>query len=154
MIKLLHFALIAILLGGAGKLYTLKYQATADVTHIQRLKNDIAKEKDTIQRLEAEWAYLNRPDYLQSMVEKHLAMKPLALNQIGIRDIRERPHPLPDPLTRMLEAMERANKEVVTAKITPKKPAPKAMIKPRYSKPRDITDIIAGLEPKKAKKKP
>ena len=42
----------------------------------------IAKERDAINVLRAEYALLIRPDRLQALADKQLDMQPLALNQI------------------------------------------------------------------------
>jgi hypothetical protein len=166
--KLINLSLLAALTFGAIWLYQTKYQTIGYVTKISRLKQEIVKEREFINRLEADWTFLNRPDYLQPLVERHLSMKPMALSQIGLGSLAERPAPLPDPLTKMLEAMGQANKEIQTAKIIKapvqsqklaivkppslktKAPLPRFAAKPK--KTPDLSDYLASLEPQAKKR--
>jgi hypothetical protein len=150
MLRLINLIFIGALLSAAGFVYSVKYDATFEVSKITKLTREIAKERDKVNRLNAEWAYLNRPEYLQPIVEKHLAMQPLALSQVGMFNLRDRQAPGPDPLTRMLEALERADKEIITAKIivpkTNKTVALKPVLKPKtVVKQQTLADVIAGL---------
>lgn len=43
---------------------------------IAHLKNEIAREKNEIRVLEVEWAYLNRPERLESLASKYLNLVP------------------------------------------------------------------------------
>lgn len=170
MFRFINFILIGFLLAAAGFLYSVKYEAASDTGKITKLTREIAKEQDKINRLNAEWAYLNRPEYLQPVVEKHLDMRPVTLAQIGAMGLRERQAPAQDPLTRMLENLERADREVITAKLRDKKPVKplalpvkkpvlavnsKPIVKP-HPKPKmqTLADVIASLDKPKGKAKP
>jgi hypothetical protein len=170
MFRFINFILIGGLLSAAGFLYSVKYEAAGDTGKITKLTREIAKEQDKINRLNAEWAYLNRPEYLQPIVEKHLDMRPMTISQIGASGLRERQPPAIDPLTRMLENLERADRDVITAKLKDKKPLkptalplkkpvlslkPKQTAKPQPKpKMQTLADVIAGLDKPKGKVKP
>lgn len=80
-------------------MFAVKYevQSVADqVTQTVRRADDTERE---IRVLDAEWAYLNRPDALAQMNQRLLALGPIATKQLrtNIADIPMRPVPLPAP---------------------------------------------------------
>ncbi|MFM9890779.1 MAG: hypothetical protein ACKVOE_09120 [Rickettsiales bacterium] len=64
-------------------LYLVKYNAQCMQREVAALKHDLANEKESLHLLNAEWAYLNRPERLQELAEKHLELVPLDSRQIG-----------------------------------------------------------------------
>ena len=80
--RLLHVIAIAALIGSAAYVYSVKYQAIYASEQIVKTRHQIAKERDAINLLRAEYAHLVRPDRLQALADKQLDMQPLALNQI------------------------------------------------------------------------
>ncbi len=72
-------------------LYKVKYQ-------VQTLKNEVAStsrelehEREALHVVNAEWAYLNRPQRLQQLAAKYLASTDLTVNQIA--EVEEIPFP-------------------------------------------------------------
>ncbi len=63
-------------------LFGVKYQTIYASEQIVKTRHQIAKERDAINLLRAEYAHLTRPDRLQALADKQLDMQPLALNQI------------------------------------------------------------------------
>jgi cell division protein FtsL len=80
--RLLHLVAIGALIGSAAYVYRLKYQAIFEAEQIVKIKHQIARTKDEIGVLHAEYEHLARPDRVQELADKLLQMQPLALNQI------------------------------------------------------------------------
>ena len=80
--RLLHLVAIGALIGSAAYVYRLKYQAIFEAEQIVKIKHQIARAKDEIGVLHAEYEHLARPDRVQELADKLLQMQPLALNQI------------------------------------------------------------------------
>jgi hypothetical protein len=63
-------------------LYLVKYS----VEHIQRdvvaMRDHLGREKESLHLLNAEWAYLNRPDRLERLADHHLDLVPLDSKRI------------------------------------------------------------------------
>lgn len=63
-------------------LYLVKYTVQDVQRNVVELKADLGQEKESLHLLNAEWAYLNRPDRLQKLADRHLDMIPLDSRQI------------------------------------------------------------------------
>lgn len=66
--------------------YRVNYAAQAALNRVASLQAEIAREHEAISVLEAEWAYLNRPDRLRALVAQHddvLGLEPLVPEQFG-----------------------------------------------------------------------
>lgn len=74
--------LLAAVLIGCG-LYQLKYEVQAKEERLARLNRQILQEQEAIHVLNAEWAFLNRPDRLADLANRHLEMTPVAPAQFG-----------------------------------------------------------------------
>lgn len=77
---LVHMVCIAALAIG---LYLVKYSVQDVQREVGSLKAQLASEKESLHLLNAEWAYLNRPDRLRQLADKHLDLMPLDSRQIG-----------------------------------------------------------------------
>ncbi|HYF53388.1 MAG TPA: hypothetical protein VEA41_03940 [Salinarimonas sp.] len=105
MIRLLHVLAILGLLGSAGYAYSIKYEATYYAEQIAKLRGRIARERDAIAVLRAEWQLLNRPDRLQEAAERHLDLQTLSPHQLArFPDLPTRA-PRTDQIARKLEAL-------------------------------------------------
>ncbi|WP_332691307.1 cell division protein FtsL [Bosea sp. (in: a-proteobacteria)] len=103
MIKLLHVIAIGALVSSALYAYTIKYETTLEAEQLQKLRAKAQRERDAIAVLKAEWQYLNRPDRLQALSDRHLDLQPLVINQIvRLSDIPTR-GPKVDSIGRKLE---------------------------------------------------
>ncbi|MBN9436519.1 hypothetical protein [Bosea sp. (in: a-proteobacteria)] len=103
MIKLLHVIAIGALVSSALYAYSIKYETTLEAEQLQKLKAKAQRERDAIAVLKAEWQFLNRPDRLQALADRHLDLQPLAINQIvRLSDIPNR-GPKVDSIGRKLE---------------------------------------------------
>lgn len=91
MIRLLHVFAIAVLLSSAAYAYTIKYEALFHSEQLAKLKSRAQKERETIAVLKAEWQLLNRPERLQAVVDRHLELPPLQVQQLArFSDIPEK----------------------------------------------------------------
>jgi cell division protein FtsL len=103
MIKLLHVIAIGALVSSAVYAYTIKYETTLAAEHLQKLKTQTQRERDAIAVLKAEWQYLNRPDRLQVLADRHLDLQPFSVTQVvRVSDIPTR-GPKVDAIGRKLE---------------------------------------------------
>ncbi|MGO4404042.1 hypothetical protein AB4Z10_07215 [Bosea sp. RAF48] len=82
MIKLLHVIAIGALVSSAVYAYSIKYETTLAAEHLQKLKTKTQRERDAIQVLKAEWQFLNRPDRVQALAERHLDLQPFVVTQV------------------------------------------------------------------------
>jgi cell division protein FtsL len=80
--RLLHIIGIGALIASAVYVYGLKYQTIYASEQIVKTRHLIARERDAINMLRAEYAHLTRPDRLQALADKQLEMQPLRLDQI------------------------------------------------------------------------
>lgn len=103
MIKLLHVVAIGALVSSALYAYSIKYETTLQAEQLQKLKAKAQRERDAIAVLKAEWQFLNRPERLQALADKHLDLQPLTTAQIvRLSDIPNR-GPKVDSIGRKLE---------------------------------------------------
>ncbi len=90
MLRYLNALAIAALICSALYAYSIKYETIYFSEQIVKMKHEIAREKEAINVLHAEWAHLTRPERIQSLAEKHLELQPQSITQIV------RPNDLPD----------------------------------------------------------
>ena len=69
-------AALSLALAAAG-MYHLKYEVAALEAEKQATARALAGERETIHVLAAEWAYLNRPERLAELAQRHLDLVPL-----------------------------------------------------------------------------
>lgn len=106
MIKLLHVAAIGGLIGSAMWAYSIKYETILQGEELARLEAAIARERDTIAVLRAEWAHLNRPDRVQTLTQSALPdIVPIGPERLArFSDLPERP-PAADAIGAKLQAL-------------------------------------------------
>lgn len=66
----------------SGILYHTSYRVQEEQEHLASLNRQIAQERQSIQVLHAEWAYLNDPSQLQRLVDAHTGLRPTRTNQL------------------------------------------------------------------------
>jgi cell division protein FtsL len=102
-IKLLHIIAIGALVSSALYAYSIKYETTLQAEQLQKLKAKAQREREAIAVLKAEWQFLNRPERLQALADKHLDLQPLQITQmVRLSDIPNR-GPKVDSIGRKLE---------------------------------------------------
>lgn len=73
-----------IVVGGvAFGLYQVKYEVQHMEEELSQVRQEIERERNALHVLEAEWSYLNRPQYLARMARKHLQMAPAEPRQVA-----------------------------------------------------------------------
>lgn len=87
--RIFNFFLLAAMLVGAIVTYNMKHKAEVAAAEVARLQAEIAKEKDAVALLKAEWSLLTQPGRLQSVVEKyagHFKLAPFTPDQLATID--------------------------------------------------------------------
>ncbi len=74
--RVINFLALGALVGAAVAVYLIKYESAWQAEEVSRLERSIAREKTVIALLKAEWSQLARPDRIQALAEKHLALAP------------------------------------------------------------------------------
>lgn len=82
MIKFLHCVAIAALVSSALYAYSIKYGTTLEAAQLQKVRAQAQREREMIAVLRAEWAFLNRPDRVQDLADRHLDLTPVKTHQI------------------------------------------------------------------------
>jgi hypothetical protein len=86
-------------------LYQLKDAVQRSEKELARLERELITSQESIHVLRAEWSYLNRPDRLSALAGRHLALVPVAPNQVG--DISALPpRPIEDAVVADLDGAE------------------------------------------------
>ena len=80
--------MVSISVAFAG-LYIVKLTVEDLSRNVEIARADLTKEQESLHLLNAEWAYLNRPDRLRALAEHHLALAPLDSRKV--EDIRSLP---------------------------------------------------------------
>ena len=62
--------------------YFVKYIVEDVQREVAKLETQVASEDESLHLLNAEWAYLNRPERLHELADKHLMLQPLDSRQI------------------------------------------------------------------------
>ena len=83
---------VVALVAAAIGLNVFKYRVQAIQEEIVHVSRDLEKERRGLHVLNAEWAYLNRPDRLQKLADKYLELSPQQGDQIA--DVATLPLPL------------------------------------------------------------
>ncbi len=86
----------AFVIGLAYWAYKENYKTQASLREVKELQQQIAQEKETIAVLNAEWAYLNRPDRLRDLVDlnfEDLKLIPLLPSHFGDSEMVSYPEP-------------------------------------------------------------
>jgi cell division protein FtsL len=121
--RILHILSIGAVIASAAYVYGVKYQAIYASEQVVKARHAIAKERDAVNVLRAEYAHLIRPDRLQALADKLLDMQPLALNQIVKADDLPIPAPKVDSIGRKLESLGLGQTATPSAGVTGATPA-------------------------------
>ena len=103
MIRFLNIVAVLCLIGSAAYAYSIKYETLYWSEQAAKLRSRIARERDSIAVLKADWQHLNRPDRLQAAVERHLDLQPASIQQLArLSDLPEKA-PRIDEIARLLQ---------------------------------------------------
>lgn len=80
--RLSNVTWLVMIAAAAYGLYFVKYQVLELQRQTAALEKELQKEVEHLHVIEAEWAYLTRPDRLQALVKKHTTLKPVAGMQV------------------------------------------------------------------------
>lgn len=78
----------------AFSLYLVKYRVQDVRDEVVALQSELAKEKEALVILDAEWSYLNRPERLRQLSQRYLHLSPLSpgalidISALPFRDMR------------------------------------------------------------------
>jgi hypothetical protein len=67
---------------GALAVYLVKYQVQGVKKDVVALQYELQQERESLKLLQAEWAYLNRPDRLRKLASRYLTIEPYSAKQI------------------------------------------------------------------------
>ncbi len=92
--RIFNAVLLAIMVGAAAVTYTIKQNAEAMANHVAQLAASIAKEREAIATLRAEWSMLVQPGRLQNLISHyadHFELQPFSADQVvSLADIPEK----------------------------------------------------------------
>ena len=103
---LLHLSTIVLVAACATWAYRVNYATQEALNRVADLRAEIAREREALAVLGAEWAYLNRPDRLRALVDANaaaLGLVPLDPAQYGeVAMVPFPPEPEPEPTEEVL----------------------------------------------------
>ena len=111
MIRVLNILLsVACVLALIG-VYGLKFQSEGIASQKLELQTTITEQQNQLSLIRADWAYLNQPNYLEPIIDRHAETLDLALisskQYKSIDELPMRPaEPDPDALTELLRSLE------------------------------------------------
>lgn len=98
--RVINVVLLLAMVAAAVVTYNLKHEAERAASRVARLHSAIAREREQIALLKAEWSALSQPSRLQQLVERyqeHFKLEPFSVSQVATLDeVPLRPTP-PEP---------------------------------------------------------
>lgn len=80
--RLVHILVIGALILAASFVYKIKFDSTLQAERVAKLRGELRRERNAIAGLRAEWGRLDTPGRIQTLANRHLALKPLKPTQI------------------------------------------------------------------------
>ena len=87
--RLFNLFVVLAMIAAAVVTYNLKHDTEAAATRVARLNSAIAKERESIALLKAEWSTLSQPSRLQQLVthyEDYFQLEPFSVSQVATLD--------------------------------------------------------------------
>jgi cell division protein FtsL len=112
MLRLIHVAVICVLVAAAAYVYKIKFDSAAQAERVAKLRREIHKERDAIALLRAEWAKLDNPARIEELAKRHLALQPVEARQFDdIGHLPPRPPQIvppdsPDAIAALIEKID------------------------------------------------
>lgn len=100
-------------------LFSIKYRVYDLKRDVAEINRQLADEQDEIHVLKAEWTYLNQPERLRVLAEKHLGLKPVSVAQMQPLEYQGIMVAAEDGTTRMASNEPRNKDELAAASIRP-----------------------------------
>lgn len=73
--------ILAVLFGVA--MFLIKHEVQTREARLDTLHRDILGNQESIQVLRAEWSYLNQPVRIESLIRRHMDLRPTDTTQLG-----------------------------------------------------------------------
>ncbi len=127
--RILHLLVVVALVLAAAYVYRVKYESTAHVAQIAKMRAEVQRERDAVAALRAEWSKLDNPERIQALANRHLPLKPLELHQLDPLDrLPERPVQIvppgtADPIGAIIETQ--IDSDLTTGSAGPQRPRPR-----------------------------
>lgn len=83
MIKPINIMWLIILFCSAYGVFQVKYRVADLRKDLAEINRQLEQERDAIHVLKAEWSYLNQPDRLRNLAQRHLKLEALTVAQIN-----------------------------------------------------------------------
>lgn len=112
MLRLMHVAVICVLVAAAAYVYKIKFDSAAQAERVAKVRREIHKERDAIALLRAEWAKLDNPARIEELAKRHLALQPVEARQFDdIGRLPPRPPQIvppdsPDAIAALIEKID------------------------------------------------
>ena len=151
-VRLSSLMILAAAASAGALLFWTSQNVQEQESQMQALQMAIAKEKQSIRVLNAEWDYLNRPERLESLAAKHMGLGVPLVDQVGM-GAKDLPMPFslippvkPDFSDRLTEPLPAVySPEASPPSASPKKPTPpQAPSEPTSS--RSFQTLLEDLE--------
>lgn len=87
--RIVNLVLVLAMLAGAVVTYNLKHETEKAAARVARLHTAIAKEREAIAFLKAEWSVLSQPGRLQQLIaryQEHFRLEPFSASQVATLD--------------------------------------------------------------------
>lgn len=87
--RIVNLVLVLAMIAGAVITYNLKHETEAAAARVARLHTAIAKEREAIAFLKAEWSMLSQPGRLQQIIARyqdHFRLEPFSASQVATLD--------------------------------------------------------------------
>jgi hypothetical protein len=141
--------------------FAVKYEVQTLDDRLGDAKKATASENRELHVLDAEWAYLNRPDMLAAMNQHFVSLAPITRQQLqtAITDIPMRPTPAPPPAPGPVAALDRASPAGLSPTVpaaldaaspeaaTPARAGPGAPVPGPLVSPQNLTLAAASVKP-------
>jgi hypothetical protein len=82
MTRLAGLALLLVAAAAALALYQIKFEVAALEEDLDATRRSIFAQEEAMQVLHAEWSYLNRPERIADLAERHLGLQQMSAEQI------------------------------------------------------------------------
>jgi hypothetical protein len=158
MIRLSTLFWLVLIAATGFAMFAVKYEVQALADELAQTTRRAGEAEHEIRVLDAEWAYLNRPDALAQMNQRYLSLTPIATKQLrtGVADVPMRPVPPPAPPEAVAETVVATVAAPGTAAAAAAAPGAPLASQPQPSLPAEKAApvVIAALEPHAAEPEP